>query len=452
MQELRVHSQSVAVAVAVMACVVLALGCGRNPAELAESSKKESRPPIALHQAPDQDIHDRLVGILRQIEGLEDVTVGVHEGVVHLGGITGNAALEQQALLIAMRVEGVVHVNDEIKQPRGIVTPVGRTIERIGRGAYELLPRLGSAVIAFLPFLLLAHLLKRWRRPFRMFGGGALSGGILRAALRWCVLWLGLVLALDLLGVFGIIWMVFGALGILGVVAGFVFKDWVADYLPGMALGLHPPFNAGDLIQLGSHEGRVVRITPRATVLMTTDGEEVRLPNSLAFREPMINYSRHRERRLRFTLPLAPRAEFRLVQEVGCRTLLAIHGVMQEPPPFLRTRTLERDLIEVEFFAWVDQDEVNFRTIESTAKRLVFDALEEHGVPMPERTLIVHSPPVPERGGAAKASLLSMAAAENQDRAFLDRQLAKARADRGERDLLENGLPPKLAARGNLGA
>jgi len=75
----------------------------------------------------------------------------------------------------------------------------------------------------------------------------------------------------------------------------------------------------------------------------------------------------------------------RFAQEVGCATLLAIHGVVKEPPPFMRVRALERDLIEVEFFAWVAQHDVNFRTVESAARRLVFESLTDHGVRCPRR-------------------------------------------------------------------
>jgi small conductance mechanosensitive channel len=252
------------------------------------------------------------------------------------------------------------------------------------------------------------------------------------------VLVTGLVLALDVIGIIGIVGAVFGALGLIGIIAGFVFKDWVANYLPGLALGLNPPFKAGDLIQLGPHEGRVVRITPRATVLMTSDGEEVRLPNALSLREPMINYSHHGTRRLRFTVPLAPFADLHRAHEVGHRTLREIHGIVAEPPPFMRTRALEHDRIEVEFFAWVDQGEVNFRTVESTAKRAVFEALAEHHVPLPVETLIIERPPKP-RAVAAEHAAAPPDAAEDLDRAFLDDQLRAARAATGERDLLEEG-------------
>ena len=422
--------------------VALALaGCDAGVASAKRTATAEGSEPraISVQPAPDREIEERLTGIFGQIEGLGDVRVRVRDGVVHLDGSTETATLERQAVGLAERVEGVAHVDEEITLPSGagaFFAPMGRTLQRMARGALAVLPRVGAALIVLLPFALLALLLGRWRRPLHVFGVSSLSGGITRAALRWITFVVGLLLALDVLGIVGIVGAVFGALGLLGLVAGFVFKDWVADYLPGVLLGMHPPFRAGDLVQIGSHEGRVVRITPHVTVLMTPDGEEVRVPNSKSFRETMINFSQHRERRLRFPVTLAPQADLRLAQDLGRRALLSIRGVLAEPPPFMRTRTLERNSIEVEFFAWVDQEVINFRTAESTAKRVVFTSLAEHGLPLPEERLIVHQRSAPAPRGQLGPQPSPVDPAEDRDQAFVDEQLKLARAAVGERDLL----------------
>jgi small-conductance mechanosensitive channel len=232
----------------------------------------------------------------------------------------------------------------------------------------------------------------------------------------------------------GIVGAVVGTLGLLGLVAGIAFKDWVANYLPAMMLGFHPPFKAGDLVQ-------------GATVLMTPDGEELRLPNASLFQETLINYSQHRERRLRVPVPLSPHADMRRAQEVGQRALLELHGIERDPPPFMRTRALGRDMVEVEFFAWVDQDAVNFRTAESRARRAVLEALDAGGVPLPPDTLLVRwdHRPGPNRDERTTAD----DAAEQLDQAFMDRQLerelARSRTD-GERDLLAEGAAPGSAS------
>lgn len=412
---------------------------GDAPADL--RGTQNDAPAIVVDPPADGELQRRLAGIYAQLEGLDEVRVRVRDGVVHLTGTTGTIALERRAKELADRLEGVVAVDSDLVQESDLVArfaPTLRTLRRLGRAALVFLPQLLGAILVFVPFVLLSHLLRRWRRPLHVFGISRLSGSLLRSVLRGVLLLVGLMLALEVLGLLPHVGAVIGALGLLALAATFGFRDWIQNYLPGMLLGFHPPFAAGDLVQIGEREGRVVRITPRATILMTTDGEEVQIPNTLLFRESLINFSHHRERRLRFPMSLATSADLRRAQELGRQALLALEGVKDEPPPFMRTRTLGRDLIEVEFFAWVDQDRINFRTVESRARRGVFEALTRGGIPLPVDELVVQLPPsgLPE---PPRAEWQEGDDAESRDRSFLETQLGRARSAPGERDLLEEG-------------
>ena len=307
------------------------LGCGVSSAGIASASKEEALPPIALERPPDRQLKDRLTGILQEME-LGSVHVEVREGVVHLSGTIDSLAM-QRAITMAKRLEGVVEVSSDVVEPSSIwgpLAPTGRALRRLGRGALELVPQLVAALVVFVPFVFLSTLLRRWRRPFRRLGMSSLSSNLLRIALRGLAILIGAVLALDVLGIMGTVGAVVGTLGVMGLAAGFVFKDWVSNYLPGVMLGLHPPFKAGDLIQIGEREGRVARVTPSATVLVTTDGETVRIPNTEFFRDTMVNFSHRRTRRLRFVLSLAPHANLAAAEELGCRAMLGLRGSQEE--------------------------------------------------------------------------------------------------------------------------
>ncbi len=397
---------------------------------------------IAIHAPPDEELERRLSTIFAQIEGLHDIEVRVRDGVVHLAGTTDNLALAQRAVGLAGRVEGVVAVSSEISSHASdrLFAATWRALRRLAQSAADALPQLSGAILAFAPFLLLSLLVGKWRHPLRLLGVRKLTGGLVRFALRGALLITGILVGLDVLGITSIVGAVVGTLGILGLAGGIVFKDWVANYLPAMTLGLHPPFKEGDLVHVGDHEGRVVQITPRATVLMTLDGAEIRLPNSALFERTLINYSQHRERRLRFVVPLAQRADLHLAQQVGQQALLHLRGVTREPPPFMRVRSLGRDFVEVEFFAWVDQDTVNFRTVESRARRAVLESLAASDVPFPADTRIVHL----RRAQGARSSIDDDSReAEDRDDAFVEQQLHRARARMAdeERDLLAESSP-----------
>lgn len=68
-------------------------------------------PSIAVSGAADDAaIASRIRGILGTIDGYEDVTVSVREGVVNLGGTVADRTASERAAAISGRVAGVVTV------------------------------------------------------------------------------------------------------------------------------------------------------------------------------------------------------------------------------------------------------------------------------------------------------------------------------------------------------
>jgi small conductance mechanosensitive channel len=391
------------------------------------TAKRPAPPAIPLAPPADDDIARRIEGIFARVDGLGDVRVEVENGVVELTGETDTLAYEMRATQLAGRVDGVAHVNNHVDQraARRLFVATSHTLSRAAVTVVRTAPQVLAAVIVLLPFLVLFIMWRRWR-PLRVFRMEPRTEAIVRFVLRSSTLLAGMLLAFNVLGIMDIVGTLIGALGVTGVIAGFAFKDWFANYLPRLILGLHPQFEAGDLIQVGDHEGRVVRITPRATVMITINGEELRIPNALLYRQTIVNYSHRRERRLHFTVPLSPAANLGIVEDVGCDALRAVHGVLVDPPPFMRTRQIESEKLEVEYFAWVDQDVDNFRTVESRAKRAVIEALRAADVPRPENAIVVslrhrRSAPVHHDGHNAEKP--------ERDRKLLDDQLAQRVAE-----------------------
>lgn len=424
----------------VICCGALS-GCGSRSLDVHQvgGAGDQSDPAITLRPPPDHALEARLAAIYGQIDGLGEVDVRVRDGVVHLEGVTESVVLEQRAARIARRLEGVVDVSSEIRSEPAdrLLASTARTFRDLGRGFLDLLPKLAAAALALVPFVLLSWAVGRWRRPLHWFGVRQITGSILRFVLRGLVIVGGLVLAFEILGIAGIVGAVLGTLGLLGLAAGIAFKDWASNYVPSLMLGLHPPFRSGDLVQVGEYEGRVVKITPRATVLVTLDGDQVRLPNALMFQHALINLSHHRERRVRFTIPLALVADLSRAQELGVEALRALEGIVDDPPPFMRTSAITPGVVQVEFFAWADQRAVNFRTIESRARRAVLEALSRAGVPLAEESVVVrHARERPVAEPPPDAAIAAQS--ERRDADFVDRQFEQARLEgaSAERDLL----------------
>jgi small-conductance mechanosensitive channel len=417
---------------AVTAAVLLAVPGSR--AAGAQPSEKPGR-SISVSPPADTAIQQRIEGILGALGGVEALDVQVRSGVVRIEGRAESLALREQATELAERVDGVVLVRNDIHVAAELRDRLGPTWGRLkGYLARSLgyLPVLGVALLAFGAFAAASSALGRWKLPFRRLGLSHLGATALRVSLRTLLLTAGIVMALDILGLAAFVGTVVGALGILGIIAGIAFRDVVANYLPGIMLGLNPPFRSGDRVLIGAHSGRVVRVTSRETVLVQDDGQHLRIPNVRLLQEPIVNFARHRERRLHLLLDLALTADLRRVRDVGRETLLSLSGILREPRPFMRVVTIEAEQVRVGFHAWTDQQTTNFYELESRARQAVKEALLAAGVPFPMREITVHQPAVVALGP------LDDGESSGPEEALLD---AHFRAEQAEpaRDLLREG-------------
>ena len=85
---------------------------------------------------------------------------------------------------------------------------------------------------------------------------------------------------------------------------GFAFRDIAENYIAGVLLSLRRPFAPGEHVVIDNREGKVVALTSRATILMTLDGNELRLPNAMVFKAVVLNYSKNPQRRFDFTITI----------------------------------------------------------------------------------------------------------------------------------------------------
>jgi hypothetical protein len=77
---------------------------------------------------------------------------------------------------------------------------------------------------------------------------------------------------LDLLGVTAVLGSILGAAGINGLAIGIAVRDSVENFVASEMLSIRQPFEAFDLVEIDGDVGKVVRLTSRATVLISVDG------------------------------------------------------------------------------------------------------------------------------------------------------------------------------------
>jgi small conductance mechanosensitive channel len=413
------------------------------------SDPVSSGQPITLTASPtlDHTIETRLETIYAELPKLEEVEVEVEAGVVHLRGQVFELEASNEAEAIARRVEGVVAVDSDIEQ-----------IRSLGRRLRPLLDDLETRLVEFLAFLplllvglllitaswLIARLLARWRGLYRKVTPNAFVREIAGQVVRAGIIVLGMVLALELMGATTLIGAVLGTAGVVGLAVGFAFKDTAENYIASILMSVRKPFEPNDLIGIEGHTGRVVRLTSRATTLLTLDGNHVRVPNAAVFKATIINYTRNPERRFSFELGVAVEAELAKVQELAIETLRAMPGVLDQPPPSCYVEGFGDSAMLVSIGGWIDQRQADWFKVGSEARRRIKAAFDQAGIEVPEPIFRVRTraldrdlapPPVhAEQVEPSEATDLS------PDQHIV-RQVAEERAETGETDLLLPDAP-----------
>ncbi len=338
--------------------------------------------------AADSTLEARLQAIFRQVDDFQGIEVSVQHGVAHLRGTVVQPQHATDAAELAGQFEGILYVNNEITAETDLSDRVTPAVSR--------LQNYGSAFVQFLPVVLIALLvvlltvgLARWIGSWQMterFRLSPLAWGLVQRVIQTAVALIGLVVTFDLLGITSLVGALLGTAGVAGLIIGFAFQNIIENYLAGVLLSLRQPFRVNDVVSIADHEGRVIRLTSREVVLLTFDGNHVRLPNATVFKSALVNYTLNPRRLFFFDVGIGVDEDLARVQQAGVDTLDAMNGVLGEPPPFARVQEIGDSNVVVRFHAWVDQESADFFKVKSEAIRLVKQALEEAGVEMPEPT------------------------------------------------------------------
>ena len=335
----------------------------------------------------DEKIRSRIENIFAELEPLRGVTVNVGEGVVTLHGQVANEAAALQAERLASRLAGVVTVTDEINRTLAVADNVRPVIDRLRTQTLNFikaLPLLGLALLVITAFVLLGNFLARWKQLWLKLAPNPFLADLLAQAARVVILLLGIILALNLLGAAAVITTILGGAGVIGLAIGFAVRDTVENYISSVMLSLRQPFRAKDHVVINDIEGIVVRLTSRATILMTLDGNHMRIPNASVFKGVILNYSTNPERRFEFELGVDADDDPVAGMQAGLDAIRSLDFILQDPEPDALINTVGDSNIVLTFYGWIDQRETNFSKARSLAIRAAKRALEEQGFTLPE--------------------------------------------------------------------
>ena len=376
---------------------------GPSEAEVSESPVVISEPPpppvisgestnnaqIETTPTPqkDNDIRQRIQGIFSEIEGLQDVNVSVTQGVVTLTGETPNEKKAQQAINLTNRLTDVVTVEDRIDRTLDVqenVTTVYQGLKAQAKNLVKALPLLLVGIVLFALVTWFGSWLSNRNKMWQRLTPNPFVAELLSQTVKVIFIIFGLILALSLIGAETILGTLLGGAGVIGIAVGFAVKDTIENYIASLMLSIRQPFRARDHILINNQEGIVVRLTSRATILMTLDGNQLRIPNAEVFKATILNYTKNSERRFTFELGIDSNDDPLAAIKVGLDAIYTLAFVLEEPKAVAVITNVGDSNIILEFQIWVDQSDTDFSKARSIAIRETKHALENEGFSLPE--------------------------------------------------------------------
>lgn len=354
-----------------------------------ETAPADPEPVIDTDDAtpPDAAIEERLRAIFGEIEALAGIDVKVSSGVVNLAGQVPTNGDIDRAERIAARVSGVVTVQNDLERSLEVaenLNPLSQQIaDRIDliRGS---LPLLAIAFAIVAAFWILGSLLARAGWLWRAITPNAFLAELVATGIKVAALIVGIVVALDLLEATALMGAFLGSAGVIGLAIGFAIRDTVDNYVSSIMLSIRQPFRANDHVVIGEWEGHVIRLTSRATILMTLDGNHLRLPNSTVFKAEILNYTTNPQRRLDFELGIDADDDPADAIGTALARLNELSFVLEEPAAAARIEQVGDSNIVILFMAWIDQRATDFHKARTSAIREAKMVLEEEGFGLPE--------------------------------------------------------------------
>ena len=343
---------------------------------------------ISVGSGPtDAQVAARLNAVLDTLPDLAGVDAEVLNSVVILSGEVANEVDAEAAVDVANRVEGVIAVRDDIERTLGVsdnVSPVIKDMLGWAREFVRALPLIIAALLALIGITLLGRVIAKRGSLIKRFVKNPFLVELMATAVRIGFFIIGLVVALNILGATAAVGTILGGAGIVGIALGFGIRDTVENYIASILLSIRQPFRAEDHVVIDGQEGIVVRLNTRATILMTLDGNHLRIPNAKVFKADILNYTTNPERRFTFQLGIDSADDPVAAITLGKDILSAHDFVLADPPAKAKIVDVGDSSIVIEYSAWIDQRETGFNASRTQSIRDVKNALEAGGFSLPE--------------------------------------------------------------------
>ncbi|MFJ4195406.1 mechanosensitive ion channel domain-containing protein [Pseudomonas sp. NPDC089534] len=142
--------------------------------------------------------------------------------------------------------------------------------------------------------------------------------------------------------------------GALAIIVGLALQSTLSDVFSGIVLNTTKPYQLDDWISIDGTEGRVTDIDWRATRLQTSQGSMAVIPNSLAAKAKIINFSRPSNMfGVSVSVQVSPHSRPNTVLEALERAVQGCRFLLDDPAPSVAMKSATSTGVEYEIGGFV---------------------------------------------------------------------------------------------------
>ncbi len=180
------------------------------------------------------------------------------------------------------------------------IKDIEELLEKWEHSIFDYLPKIVLAILVLITFYFIAKLFRNLSLKFysRVFKKQSDIAKIISVVIYFFFLLSGVFLALEVLGLESVLTKLLAGAGIIGIVAGFAFKDIASNAFAGFLLNVQRPFKPEDWVEIDNNFGTIKEIGWITTTIKTIEGQEVFVPNQVIYNNTFTNYSTFKKRRV----------------------------------------------------------------------------------------------------------------------------------------------------------
>lgn len=357
-----------------------------------EASKDEiSSAPSRVEVKPlarDEEIRERIQGVLDTTEWFTDPQVRVEEGVVFLNGQVDSAELKRWAGDLARNTQDVVAVANRMELLVPSVwdfRPAWSGLLLLWRDFISSLPFFAFGLLIILVSVGASMLSTRWaRRVLRSRIQARLLRNVIARGVGVLIFLFGLYIVLRVSGLTQLALTVVGGTGLIGLAVGIAFRDITENFLASIFLSMQRPFEMGDLVEVAEVTGYVKQLNVRTTIIMSLDGNLVQIPNSSVYKSNLRNFTTNSNRREDFVVGIGYDGSINDAQEIARKVLAEHPAVLNDPEPSVLADSLGQSTVNLRVYFWLNGREHSWLKVRSSVIRLIKLAFQKHGISMPD--------------------------------------------------------------------